>query len=332
MVACIVAMQPRVYGQKVNLESSIISDSLHKMTNSFQRVEIKIKFINLKYDYKAEGRDVLGIIIPKIWSDSSNTWSAMIVKVGDGGRSDQFTFDTWMRNRIGAFSSMVEIGRVVGSDNIPKDYFGGRWNYRNFTLEFYKVLGHPINQEFANSDLNYGWFAYHPKHVFIALGKQDNQYWGFVGTKNLRNFGTFNLLNYQPKTGNFWFRSQNGFGQINQDFFAQETYVDGAEYLVVPLFYAKHFSPICAKGTYSLRIDGRRTNDFQNYEVIMGKEIGNNLFRVATGITSEYRQDLHIAPSFELYKDWQTKGGRVIGELRYDMLYKALSIYLTVRY
>ncbi len=332
IVIGIVMMQNLVNAQNVNLESSIISDSAHKTMVSFQRVEVKTKLLNLKYDYKAEGKDVLGIIIPKIWSDSLNTLSAMIVKSGDGGKSDQFTFDLWSQNKIGLFNSVIEVGRVVGANNIPKDFFGGRLNYRNFTAEFYEVLSHPINEGISSSDLNYGWVAYHPKYSFFALGKQNNQYWAFAGTKNLKNFGMFNFVNYQPKTGNFWFRTQSGFGEINQDFFSQQTYVDGTQYLVVPLFYSKHFSPICAKGTYSLRVDGRKTGSIQNYEAIMGKEIGGNWFRLAAGITSEYHNELRIAPSFELYKDWKSKYGRVITEIRYDMLYCAVSIYLTVKY
>jgi hypothetical protein len=300
---------------------------------AIQRIEVDSKVINFKYDYKLGGRDVLGIIMPKIISDSTGGWGGMIVKTGDGGKSDQFTVDTWGYKKFGQFSTFVEIGRITSQISQPIDYAGTRLACGNFTAEFYALTYHAfLDEKFTAHDATYGWIAYHPQHAFIALGKQDRQYWGLVGTRNLPHFGTFNFVNYQPETGNFWFRSQNGFGEINQKFFAQDNYIEGTSYLVVPVFFYKHFSPICAKGTYSLRIDGRRTNGVQNYEIMMGKKIGNDIVRLAVGANTEYITTLRIAPSLELYKTWKTKDIQNTIELRYDVLYKALSLYLVLKY
>jgi hypothetical protein len=256
-----------------------------------------------------------------------------MIKVGDGARDDQFVFDTWGYKKFGRFSASVEIGRIVSQAGQPIDCIGSRLSLGNFTTEFYLLTYHPLlGEKITKQDATYGWIAYHPKHAFIALGKQDHQYWGFVGTKNLQHFGNFTFANYQPETGNFWFRSQTGFGEINQKFFCQDMYMEGTNYLVVPAFYYKHFSPICAKGSYSLKIDGRRTNDVQNYEVMMGKAIGNDVLRLAVGLNSEYQTNLRLAPSIEVYKFWPTKFGTEIIELRYDVLYKTISGYLILRY
>lgn len=332
IIAICFLTQSYLWGQSVNLENSFKVDTLSSQVLT-QRIEISTPTISFKYDYKANGRDVLGVIMPKIISDSTSSWGGVILKSGDGNEEDQFAFDTWASKKWGKFSATVELGRIVSPASKPWDFAGTRLSYRNFTTEFYALSYHPmLGEKMTKQDATYGWLAYHPKHAFIAVGKQDRQYWGFVGTKNLKRFGNFTFINYQPETGNFWFRSQSGFGEINQKFFCQDSYVEGTSYMVVPVFYYKHFSPICTKGEYSLKVDGRRTNGVQNYEIMMGKKIGDELLRVAVGINSEYQTDLRLAPSFELYKSWKFNDWQGTVELRYDLLYKTLNGYLIVRY
>jgi hypothetical protein len=197
------------------------------------------------------------------------------------------------------------------------------------------VASHTYLERLNSNDAVYTWLAYHPEHLFVSLGLQYNQrrqYWGMFGTKNFEKFGNFTFLNYQPESGNFWFRSQAGFGEIDQSFFSQDLYIFASSYLIVPAFFFQHFSPISSKGSYSLKLDGRRTNGVHNYELIMGKKVGNDFVRMAVGVNSEYRDNLRLAPSIELYKDWKGGNGRIIVELRYDLLYKNLNAYLVVRY
>lgn len=322
----------QTFGQSINLESSVKADTA-KAQLSVQRIEISGQDVSFKYDYKADGRDVLGLIIPKIVSDSTASWGGLVLKTGDGDSKDQFVFDTWGRKKFGKLSVSIELGRIVSQTNRPWDCIGSRLSYGNFTVEFYELTYHPmLGEKVTKQDANYSWIAYHPTHAFIALGKQDRQYWGFVGTKNLERFGNFTFVNYQPETGNFWFRSQTGFGDINQKFFCQDLYVDGVSYMVVPAFYFKHFSPICTKGDYSLKFEGRRVGDIQNYEMMMGKKVGNEIVRLAAGLNSEYQSNLHIAPVFELYKSFKLGDSQQIIELRYDVLYRTFSGYLVIRY
>jgi len=326
---CLVSNQATC--QSVNLESTIRVDKNGTLL-SVQRTEIITPYFNLKYDYKSNGNDVIGVVIPKIWSDSTSSLSGAIVKIGDGNSNDQFALDLWGNKKFGKLTTMIEFGRLVSRTDKPWDFAGTRLAYGNFTAEAYVVAHHPINQRLTKNDVYYAWIAYHSKHTFVALGKQDKQYWGYAGTKGLSRFGNFTFINYQPETKNFWFKSQSGFGEINQKFFCQDNYILATSYLTVPLFYYLHFSPIVTKGTYTLKVEGRKTANIQNYEVMLGRQLGNSSLGFAAGINSECDKNLSLAPSFELYKSWKNTFGQCIVELRYDQLYKVLSAYLVVRY
>ena len=251
IVFIICSVSNQVIGQSVNLESTIKADKTGTLL-SVQRIEVKSSTLTLKYDYKANGNDVLGIIIPKIWSNSTSCISGMIVKNGDGNSKDQFAFDVYGNKKFGKLAVMLEIGRIVSRASNPGDFIGTRLAHGNFTAEAYIIAKHPINQRLTKDDLYYAWIAYHPNHAFVALGKQDRQYWGYAGTKGLSRFGNFTFVNYQPETKNFWFKSQTGFGEINQKFFCQENYIVAASYLTIPLFYYLLFSPIVTNGTLTL--------------------------------------------------------------------------------
>ena len=320
------------FGQSVNLESTVCVDTA-KSQISVQRIEITTGLVNFKYDYKANGKDILGFSVPKIISDSTGSWSGTVMKIGDGGVKDQFFIDTWATKKFGKISVLVEAGRIVSQAGRPWDCVGTRLSGGDFTTEFYILTYHPLfGEKITEKDATYGWIAYHPYHSFFAVGKQDRDYWGFAGTKNLKDFGNLTFLDYQPKTGNFWFKSQTGFGDVNQGFYCQDNYIIATSYLVVPVFYYKHFSPIAVKGDYTLKLEGRRTGNICNYEAMMGKKIGNDLFRFAAGVNSEYKNNLRVAPSFELYKSWKTKDFQEIVELRYDLVYKTFSAFLVFRY
>lgn len=324
IIAALVCFMSQVFGQSVNLESTIRIDTA-KTELSVQRIEINTSRFTLKYDYKATGSDVLGILIPKIWSNKNNTLSGMIVKIGDN-RNNQFAFDSWLTKKIGKLSFMTEVGRMVSKASKPIDYAGVRLTANTFTVEGYLV------ERSTKGNYFLGWAAYHREHSFFAIGKEDQRYWGFFGTKGLSRFGHCTFGNYEPGTGNFWFKSQTGFGEINQQFFSQDTYTMATSYLCVPIFFYKHFSPIATKGAYSLKIEGKRIANLQNYEVMMGKQIGEKGLGVAIGINSQYSKNLDLAPSFELYKAWKNATGQCIVELRYDHVAKVCSAYLVLKY
>jgi len=328
--------------QSVNLESTFSADTA-KTQLSCQRVEVATKNFTLKYDYKVNGRDVLGIIVPKIYGDSTFNLSGVFVKLGDGGLKDQYVFGTWITKRFGKVKTLLELDRITSQTDKPWDCFGARISYSSFTAEFYAMALHPlVGQGLTKTDIYYRWIAFHPQHAFAAVGLLDKDYWGFVGTRNLKNFGTFSFFNYQTKTGNYWFKSQTAFGEINQDFFSLDNYLVATSYLVVPVFYYKHFSPICAKGEYSIKIEGRRTGNVSNFELMFGKSVANDFIRIAVGTNSEVKKNsipdanaktsVRIAPSFEAYKVWKFNGFKQTLELRYDVLIKTFSAYIITNF
>lgn len=317
--------------QKVNLESSVFIDTSKHQINT-QRVEISGDFFNLKYDYKEVGHDVFSLTLPKLFSDSLYNFGAVLIKMGDGLKSDRYALDFFAKFKFGKLSTSFELARIFSQSSEPNDVFGLRLSGALFTAEACVVASHSFGEMINKNDQFYAWLAYHPKNFFVSTGIAGKQYWLLGGTKNLNNFGNFLLANYNPENGNFWFRNQSALGQIDQGFFNQDLYLFATSYLVVPAFHFQHFSPIATKGTYSLKIDGRRTNGVHNYELAMGREVGRNLFRMAVGINSEYEEDFRFAPVIEFYKDFKLEHTRPIIELRYDFLYKSLSAYLVFRY
>ncbi len=328
----IIGLSNHAVAQSANLESTIKIDTSASQV-LIQRIEIITKEVIIKYDYKAKDRDVIGLIFPTIWSDSTTTISGMAVKMGDGDRSDQYVADLWVTKQFGQFKTMLEVGRLVSLESIPWDYAGTRLSYGNFTVEAYAMGYHPVTEKLGKNDSYFGWVAFHPQHAFVGVGQQDNGYWAFAGTRNLKDFGSLSFLNYNKANGNFWFRSQSAFGEVNQNFYSLDTYIDATSYMVVPIFFYKHFSPIASKGNLAIKVDGRRTNGIQNWELIGSKKIGNDWVRLAAGINSEFKEDkMRYAPSFELYKAFTKPYGKFIAELRYDLLYNTFSAYLIVKY
>lgn len=299
-----------------------------------QKLELSTSFLRFRYDFKAGAPDVGGIMFPKIIGDSNGVIGGVLMKVGDFNRHDQYIVDVWANRKWGKnhkFYTGIEIGRIFCAESRPWDYLITKLSYGPFTVEAGILAFHPVTTMVNSKDATYAWAAYHPKHAFIALGKQIDTYWAFVGTKNLTGFGNLTFANYDLKTGNFWFKSQTGIGEINQAFFNQDLYVEATSYLVIPAFYYKHFSPLTTKGTFSIKLEGRRVRDIQNYEIMAGHIIGNDILQIGVGLNSEYKDKLKIAPVIELYKSWQFKSLRGSVELRYDLLYQALNAYTIIK-
>jgi len=317
--------------QNVNLETSVFLDTNNFQMNT-QQVTISCDIVNFKYDYKERSSDVLSLIAPKVLSDSAYSLGAGFIKIGDNKDEDRYVADFFGKMKFKKWSMFLETGRIFSQKSVPNDFLGGRFSFGNFTTEAYVLADHSFKEMINQDDKFYAWVAYHPKKFFVSTGISDKQYWLFGGTKNIDNFGNFLLANYNPKNGDFWFRNQSGFGKIDKNFFSQDLYIFATSYLVVPAFHFTHFSPIATKGTYSFKVDGRRINGVHYYELAMGKEIGNNLFRMAVGVNSEYKEDLRLAPVIEFYKDIKSENIKAIAELRYDFLNKVFSAYLVFKY
>lgn len=294
-----------------------------------QKIQFASEKIIVKYYYKTNGDNVLGVILPKFWQNKSLDLNLMLISAGNQSENYWHTIDLYANKKFKHFDVMIDLGRSVSKNQLPLDFVGGMIANKNFTVEAYLVTNHPmIGRRVEKSDPIYAWAAYHPEHSFFALGSNDGSLWGFAGTKKLKNFGTFTAVNYNPKTNNFWIKSQSGFGEINQAFFSQESYVIAAEYLTIPLFFHKHFSPICSKGTYALKFEGKKVGKIQNYEIMASKMLSQSKLGLAIGVNSEYVSSLRLAPSIEAYKIIQIGGLQSVIELRYDMIYNSFCGYL----
>lgn len=318
--------------QTVSLENSFQTNH-DGTTVSIQKVEVTVGRAKIKFDYKPSGTDVLGIVIPALFKTKSLDINLMAVKTGDGGPEDRFALDIWANKQFSNFGLMIDIGRLVNKQEVPWDFAGAMISHQRFSLEAYAMTFHSMmGNNWQNSDVIYTWAAYHPEKSFFSIGLKDKEVWGYAGTRNLKRFGNFTYGSYDPRSGNFCFKSQSGFGDINQGFFSLETYRIAAEYLTIPLFFHRHFSPLCSKGTYALKLEGRRLNGVHSYEAMLGKNLPSNELGLAIGINSQFRSELKIAPSAELYKNWQWNGFKGVIELRYDMVSNSLVGYLVLKY
>ena len=335
IVTMIILSSVVVFGQRVNLESTVLADTA-KTSVTVQRIEVSSHGVSLKYDYKANAEDVLGIIVPNIKLDSTSSIGIIALKLGDGGPADQFIIDGWYTKRFGNYSFLFEAARITCANARPCDFAGVRISNHLFTVEAYDISSTMFSPEEWNKENHslMAWAAFHPKHAYFSAGYSEKQYWFFAGTRDFQHFGNLTFLNVDPKTGNYWMRSQTGIGNVNQAFYSLEMYNLATSYLVVPIPFYQHFSPISTKGNTAFKIDSRRVSGVTTTEAIVSKNINHGWLGVAAGINSCFKpnQPLRVAPSFELYKEFKTEKGRAVVELRYDMLAKAASAYLIFNY
>lgn len=328
----IITLTLTLKAQTISLENSFQTEK-RDVNFSLHKIQLATEKLLFKYDYRPNGSDVLGFIIPKFWKNENTDVNMMLVKSGNHNIDDRFALDIWVNKKFTNSSLMIDAGRLVSKNGKPWDFIGGKFSNKYFTVEAYTMAYHCIFSEKLNKDDPvYFWAGYHPEHSFFALGKGENDYWLFGGTRNLKNFGNFNLIKYNAETKNFWIKSQSAFGVINQNFFSLATYDIAAEYLVIPLFFHKHFSPICAKGSYALKFEGKRIGDIHNYELMAAKSLPTSSLGIALGVNSEYYNAWKLAPSAEICKTWKIGDYNGVIELRYDMVYESLIGYLVLKY
>jgi hypothetical protein len=297
-----------------------------------QRIEASYGNLFSRFDYYQTGKSVLGITKKDFFQLNKVRTSAMAIRMDDGFDTVSFVADLIVNVDLQNISAMLEFGKVFRPYKGSADFIGTRLSHNLFTFETYLVSDHKLPGKVTEKDAFYTWLAYHPEKFFSAIGWRNKEWWAMFGTKNGNRFGNFSFFSYHP-SGNFWFRSQNGFHEINQNFFHQDLYLIAMSYLVVPPFFFKHFSPISTKGDYAFKLDAKRRSEIYNFEVIVSKKVGPDWFYVATGVNSEVRGDIMtVAPSVEFYKKIKTEYMEAGIEIRYDFLYKSLRSYLTVKF
>ena len=299
------------------------------------RFEIINPFFSVKYDCKVDlvnsktVNDVFGIFFPKIINKPTFSLDGALIKLGDWNKNDQLIFDLAVTKKLGSLIVFLEIGRAVGVKIEPWDYVLSRISHRLFTVEGGILSGDHL---FAPSQKKlYGWVAYHPENIFIATGNEISRNWFIFGTKKYANFGNLSFINYDRDNGNFWFRSQFGFQNVNQAFFSQENYIIAASYLIVPPFFYKHFSPMSTKGKYSLKFDGKRIGKLETYEVSVGRQFGK-FGQIAAGINNENFNEKRSGLILEYYKEFKLKNFKTSAELRYEQLTAKFYGYIVLAY
>ncbi|MFA5131560.1 MAG: hypothetical protein WC467_04025 [Patescibacteria group bacterium] len=319
---------------KVSTETTLCHDEFQTGV-PLNRLEISNPSFSFKYDYKVDlinntrVNDVLGIFLPKLIDQKTFSFGAGLIKLGDGDRSDNILVDLSAQKKFKAITIDLEIGRAFSIESNPWDYILSRASHKLFTFEGGILSSAPL---FAGSKNKlYGWIAFHPEHLFVAVGNEISRDWAVFGTKGFKNFGSLSVADYDRKNGNFWFRSQFGFMDVNQKFYNQENYIISTSYLIVPPFFYKHFSPISTKGKYTLKFDGRRTNGFDVYEVSTGRQFGK-YGQVAVGCTNENFNKCRTGLLLEYYKEFTLKNFKASTELRYEQLSKKFYGFIVLSY
>ncbi len=299
------------------------------------RIEVSNQKFSLKYDYKVDlvkntrVNDVFGIFLPKFIDKKSFNFGAGLIKLGDGDRGDQTIIDLAAQKKFRSLIIDLEVGRAFSVETKPWDFVVARASHKLFTTEGGILSPDPL---YANSQKKlYGWVAFHPEHYFVAVGNEISRDWVVFGTKKFGDFGNLTIANYDRDNGNFWFRSQFGFVDVNQKFYSQENYVISSSYLIVPPFFYKHFSPMSTKGKYAFKFDGRRVNKFDVYEVSFGRQFGK-YGQVAIGMTNENFHKERVGLLLEYYKEFTLKDFKVSTEFRYEQLTNKFYGFVTLNY
>jgi len=319
---------------KFSTETTLCYDKLQGGI-PMNRLEINNPKFNFKYDYKVNlitGQpinDVFGIFLPKLIDKKTFNLDVAVIKLGDWNKSDEVILDVAATKQLGPVAITLELGRAIGVETQPWDFAISRVAHRLFTVEG-GILS--PDQLFAPSQKKlYGWVAYHPEHVFIATGNEISRNWFVFGTKKYKNFGHLTVADYDRDNGSFWFRSQFGFGNINQSFFAQDNYIISTSYLIVPPFFYKHFSPISTKGKYSLKLDGKRIGKLETYEISVGRQFGK-FGQIAVGMNNENFKRERLGLVLEYYKEFTLKNFKASTEFRYEQLTAKFAGYIILAY
>ena len=330
LVLCFV----NTYAQKLQTETTLQYDKAVGGV-SIQRLQFDSPQISVKYDHKldlakkSKVNDVFGIFIPNTVKSGNFSLDLAVIKVGDWDVEDEGFIDLTATNKFKHFTATLEIGRGVNSKSGPRDYILGRLAHNFFTIEAGVMSDHGYSDIDGFISNKYYWGAIHPKYAFVAVGNEITRTWLLVGTKDLSSFGNLSCGDYDRKNGDFWFRTQFGFGNVNQKFFSLDNYIVSASYLILPPFFYKHFSPISTKGDYGLKFDGRRTGAVEKYELIGSRKFGE-FGQLAIGWEKEVNSNSGLI--LEYYKDFSFNKFRATVEMKYESLYSRFSGFITTSY
>lgn len=300
---------------------------------SVQRFQMNSNQISLKYDYKVDLinknkkiNDVFGIFVPVIKNDNFY-FEADVIKLGDWEKRDELLLDLSVKIKSKSNEFYFEIGRGVRKESGPRDFTIMSYSNPLITIKggLMSKYGYSNIPEFATN--KYGYIAIHPENLFFAVGTEIDRTWFLAGTRNMKDFGNLSFVNIDRSNNNFWFRTQFGYGNVNQKFFSLDNYRISTDYLVVPPFFYTHFSPLSTKGDYGFKIDGKRVVNTEKWEASVSRQFGQ-IGQLAVGWTREQSKNGFI---LEYYNSASISNMVFSIELKYDSI-KKITGFVTANY
>jgi hypothetical protein len=320
---------------KISTETTFQNDDVVSGVQ-IHRTQFNSDFLTIKYDYKVDlsnpanqVNDVLGIFVPAVKRNNLSL-DVGVIKLGDWNRGDELFGDVTLKNKFKDFSTTLEIGHSISKATAMRDYFIGRISHKIFTIEggFLSDYGYSNISELMKKQ--YYWFAFHPEHAFVAVGNEIQRTWAILGSRDFKNVGTLSCGDYDRKTGDFWFRSQTGFGNVDQSFFSLENELFSTSYLVLPPFFYTHFGPIMTKGNYGFKIDGKKTGNLEKYEFEVSRKLGS-VGQLGLGWEREVPNTNGLIIEY-FNKVIIERVVKITLELKYETIYSRLSGFITTSY
>lgn len=290
--------------------------------------------LKVTYDYKRninkQINDVFAVTAPSLFPVGKTSFNASVLHVGDWNKEDVSWVDLGVSYNSDQFACDLNFGQGMGRMQKPQSYFFGRLRFSDLVTTEGGFLSTPGYTKFSElTQDKYFWIALNPKHFFIALGNQVKTTWALAGTKEIKNFGSFSFLSVDRQSKDYWFRSQNAYGTINEGFFSQENYVLGTSTLVCPPFLFVHFSPLSTKGTYAFKVDGKKVGTVEKWEVSVSRQFGP-LGHLAIGAQRELGKKNGII--LEYYNSYAIGMYKISSELRYESISQRFTGYITMHY
>lgn len=321
---------------KLSTETQIIDNKVG-LGLPLQRTTIESKPLTLKYDKtsamgnNADPADVGAIFIDDIALGNNTTGGAYIMNCGNFDGKDEIFPGIWVKKKFNDIIATLEAGKGVRSTGSPREY--AIFYFRSPTISgdaAYFAQG----STFGKNDIwKYGWLTYHDKYIYAGAGRNVKKNLGFLGLKGFDDFGTFTYAMRDEVTGNVNIRSQTAAGNVNKFFFNNGLFDIAANYLTLPAFFTKHFSPLSTKGNVSLKLEYKRVPSAgtEEKEILVGT---NQLpIQISLGINSEKKNN-HSVSGFvtELYKEFSIAGIKGDVEIRYNSRAKDLQAYVKAGY
>jgi hypothetical protein len=259
--------------KKIEMPISVHSESdinWNKPHISTQKFNTKIGNFEIDYDLTSasgndpEPSDVIRLGIPEPFNIGNSQLN--IRGVGNWTKNDLAAVEFFKSVKAGEINLGFDFGQMMQKGVNPL-----QWAYADATKgNLYAMAAslYPSNISKANlknsdfigilgTDFLKNFYA----SVGGSTGPRMNNLSATANTHGLENFGTLGFAVYNPKEGNFFFKTRTAVGDVNQDFYKPKfgNFVNGL--FVFPPFSFPHFTPAESKGNLTLMVDGKGTKE-----------------------------------------------------------------------